>query len=109
VARRPSSQQGHTFPPAVDSAGYTVHMGTRKPTPVGPQRDPEPDTDRRNRLLELRDILHAAIQVAEPKDLSALAGRYQSVLSELAVMPQVKEATPVDDLAARRRRTSATL
>lgn len=75
----------------------------RKPTPVGPPKPEGPSGDHRRRLEALRDRLEGALADASHRDLAPLASRYQSVLAELAALPEVKGSDGVDDLAARRR------
>ena len=79
----------------------------RPQAPVGPAKIPTSVTDHRTRLEALRDRLQDAIDYASARDLAPLAARYQSVLTELAGLPEVKGSDDVDDLAARRRERRA--
>lgn len=79
------------------------------PAPVGAPRNPQPDEDRRARLIRARDRLAEAIEDAGHRDLAPLVARYQAVLADLAALPAVKGSDGIDDLAQRRkvRRTAA--
>ena len=50
------------------------------------------DEDHRQRLEALRDRLAGAIDGASDRDLAPLAARYQSVLAELALLPDPNAA-----------------
>lgn len=65
--------------------------------------------DRRKALEDLRDTLASAIATTDAgRDIAALARQFSLVLSELDTLQVPKEASKVDDLAARRtRRRSA--
>jgi hypothetical protein len=75
----------------------------RPQAPVGTAKVPESVLDHRRRLEALRDRLEAALEDAANRDLAPLAARYQSVLTELATLPEAVESDDVDDLASRRR------
>lgn len=66
--------------------------------------------DRLAALRDLRDVLAAQIQgCASLRDLAALSGRLQSVLSEIAKLePKKAEGDGIDEIARRRnaRRSS---
>jgi hypothetical protein len=49
-----------------------------------------------------RDLLAAAMQVAEPKELAGLSREYRAVLAELERRGVGREESVTDDLAARR-------
>lgn len=74
----------------------------RPKAPVGAPRQSVVSSGHRARLEALRDRLAEAVEDAGPRDLAPLAGRYQAVLVELAALPDVKEASALDDLASRR-------
>lgn len=81
----------------------------RPKAPVGAPKAVSGTLDLARRLERLRDVLEAAIQAAEPRDLAPLSTRYQAVITQLAELPAEKEADGIDDLsnARRRRRSSA--
>lgn len=58
---------------------------------------------RRAGLEALRRYLAAAIEVAEPREIAALARQLAGVLKELDELPAEKGRSTFDDLAARRR------
>lgn len=66
--------------------------------------------DRRRTLEELRVWLASAIEVCEPHQAAPLAKQLRETLAELDAMPDGKEQSTSDDLAARRkaRRAAAT-
>lgn len=45
------------------------------------------DPSRRQRLIELRDMLLVAMKSAEPSVMAQLAGQYRQTLKELAELP----------------------
>lgn len=62
----------------------------------------------RDGLVALRDTLAATIEVAEPKEVAPLARQLQSVIAALDAIPAATEASPLDEIAAKRaRRTGA--
>jgi hypothetical protein len=59
-------------------------------------------------LVALRDTLAATIEVAEPKEIAGLARQLQAVIAALDALPKPTEASPLDEIAAKRaRRTGA--
>jgi hypothetical protein len=60
------------------------------------------DKDHRKRLETLRDRLEAALETCSENMLPQLAGQYRACLADLADLPSVQEASPADDLNARR-------
>lgn len=76
----------------------------RRQAPVGAPKEPAGTTEHRRRLEALRDALTAAIANAGNRDLAPLAGQLRAVLSDLAALPDMTEASDVDDLAAKRAR-----
>ncbi len=55
---------------------------------VQPNKPVEPvDPSRRQRLIELRDMLLLAMKSAEPSVMAQLAGQYRQTLKELAELP----------------------
>lgn len=60
--------------------------------------------DRLKALQDLRDILAKEIVLCESsRDLAALSARFQSVLSEIALLDTTESAgDPIDEIAARR-------
>lgn len=80
----------------------------RAAAPVGASKEPVGTAEQRQRLSALRDVLTAAMADAGTRDLAPLAGQLRAVLKDLAGLPDVTEASRVDDLAAKRaRRRSA--
>lgn len=79
----------------------------RKAAPVGPPKEPIGTAEQRKRLEGLRDRLTEAIAAAGTRDLAPLAGQLRAVLHDLAALPDVTEASDVDDLAAQRARRRA--
>jgi len=79
----------------------------RPKAPVGAPKSPLPSEDHRKRLEALRDRLEGAIADASQRDLAPLAGRYQSVLTDLAALPVVEDSDGIDDLSTARRRRRA--
>jgi hypothetical protein len=79
----------------------------RPQAPVGAPRASEASEDHRQRLERLRDRLEQAIEAASDRDLAPLAARYQSVLAELAALPNETEGSGFDDLSAARARRRA--
>jgi hypothetical protein len=80
----------------------------RRAAPVGAPKEPPGSAEHRRRLEALRDALTAAVAGAGNRDLAPLAGQLRAVLSDLAALPDVTEASDVDDLASKRaRRRSA--
>ena len=63
--------------------------------------------DQRKRLEALRDRLTDAVAEAGARDLAPLSGQLRAVLNDLAALPDVTEASDVDDLAAQRARRRA--
>ena len=79
----------------------------RPQAPVGaPKQDPG-TAEHRRRLEALRDALTVAIAEAGSRDLAPLAGQLRAVLKDLSAIPDVAEASDVDDLAAKRARRRA--
>ncbi len=64
------------------------------------------DADR-DRLIELRDALHVAMQDASNRDLPALSREYRVVLKTLSELPESKQVSRVDEIAQRRARRPA--
>jgi hypothetical protein len=60
------------------------------------------DKDHRKRLEALRDRLEAALETCSENMLPQLAGQYRACLADLADLPSIQEASPADDLNARR-------
>lgn len=81
----------------------------RPAAPVGAAKEPAGTAEYRKRLEALRDALTLAISDAGKRDIAPIAGQLRAVLSDLAALPNVTEASDVDDLARKReRRRSAT-
>jgi hypothetical protein len=68
--------------------------------PAGP-------VEQRRRLEALRDRLTDAVAEAGARDLAPLASQLRAVLSDIASLPDVTEASDVDDLASKRARRRA--
>lgn len=79
----------------------------RKAAPVGAAKVDFGALEHRQRLESLRDRLTEAVASAGSRDLAPLAGQLRAVLVELAAVPDVKKASDVDDLAAKRARRRA--
>lgn len=58
--------------------------------------------DRRKSLEALRRTLAVTIEVAEPREVAALARQLTIVLEQLDALPIAGEATPLDELTSRR-------
>jgi hypothetical protein len=55
--------------------------------------------DRRNRLVEARNRLTAALEECSPRDLAGLCREYRAVLSELDSLAPEEVTSVVDQLA----------
>lgn len=60
------------------------------------------DPSRRERLVKARDLLEAAMMVAEPNVLAMLVGQYRQTLKELAELPDEKVESDWDKARAMR-------
>lgn len=58
--------------------------------------------NRRTALEALRKTLASTIEVAEPREVAALARQLTIVLEQIAALPSAGEATPLDELTSRR-------
>lgn len=76
----------------------------RPQAPVGAPKPQQPDEERRLRLEVVRDDLESRMPRASDRDYAALVSRYQSVLAELAALPNVRGTDGIDEVAKRRQR-----
>jgi hypothetical protein len=60
--------------------------------------------DHRRALVALRDVLADHLLVADPNVSAQIAARLQSVLAELAGLPDAKPAGVVDEVKKRREK-----
>lgn len=60
------------------------------------------DPSRRERLVKARDLLEAAMMVAEPNVLAMLVGQYRQTLKELAELPDETAESDWDKARAMR-------
>jgi hypothetical protein len=59
-------------------------------------------SDRRERLIALRDLLAESLREVDPEKRAPLAGQYRATLTEIDALAGAKEADPVDEIAQRR-------
>lgn len=81
---------------AAKKKGQQDNVQPVKPVP------PVVDPSRRERLVKARDLLEAAMMVAEPNVLAMLVGQYRQTLKELAELPDEKVQSDLEKARAMR-------